>query len=130
MIICWRNCMIQLHYDTDVCEGLCEHDQIVCLAKAEMLVDEDARQIAETFKILGDPTRIKILHALSRRELCVCDISAIVAMGQSAVSHQLRLLRGARLVKYRKEGKMVWYSLDDAHISLLLAQGIEHIQHR
>ena len=122
--------MIQLHYATDVCEGLCEHDQIVCMAKAEMLVDEDARQIAETFKILGDPTRIKILHALSRRELCVCDISAIVAMGQSAVSHQLRLLRGARLVKYRKEGKMVWYSLDDTHISLLLAQGIEHIQHR
>lgn len=122
--------MIQLHYDTGVCEGLCAHDQVVCMAKAEMLVDEDARQIAETFKILGDPTRIKILHALSRRELCVCDISAIVAMGQSAVSHQLRLLRGARLVKYRKEGKMVWYSLDDTHISLLLAQGIEHIQHR
>ncbi|MDK9708313.1 MAG: metalloregulator ArsR/SmtB family transcription factor [Desulforhopalus sp.] len=122
--------MIQLHYDTDVCEGLCEHDQVVCMAKAEMLLDEDARQIAETFKILGDPTRIKILHALSRRELCVCDIAAIVAMGQSAVSHQLRLLRGARLVKYRKEGKMVWYSLDDTHISLLLAQGIEHIQHR
>ncbi len=122
--------MIHLHNDTDVCQGLCEHDQIVCLAKTEMLVDEDARQIAETFKILGDPTRIKILHALSRRELCVCDIAAIVAMGQSAVSHQLRLLRGARLVKYRKEGKMVWYSLDDTHISLLLAQGIEHIQHR
>ncbi len=122
--------MVQLLNDTDVCEILCEHDQIVSLAKVEMLVDEDARQIAETFKILGDPTRIKILHALSRRELCVCDISAIVAMGQSAVSHQLRLLRSARLVKYRKEGKMVWYSLDDAHISLLLAQGIEHIQHR
>jgi ArsR family transcriptional regulator, lead/cadmium/zinc/bismuth-responsive transcriptional repressor len=122
--------MIRPQYDKEVCEELCEHDQIVCLAKAEMLLDEDARQIAETFKILGDPTRVKILHALSRRELCVCDISAIVAMGQSAVSHQLRLLRGARLVKFRKEGKMVWYSLDDIHISLLLAQGIEHIQHK
>lgn len=122
--------MIRPQYDTEVCEELCEHDQIVCLAKAEMLLDEDARQIAETFKILGDPTRVKILNALSRRELCVCDISAIVAMGQSAVSHQLRLLRGARLVKYRKEGKMVWYSLDDNHISLLLAQGIEHIHHK
>jgi hypothetical protein len=73
--------MIQLHYDTDVCEGLCEHDQIVCLAKSEMLLDEVAGQIAETFKILGDPTRIEILHALSRRELCVCDIAAIVANG-------------------------------------------------
>jgi|SRR5665647_146576 len=114
----------------DACEQLCEHPQAICLAKAAMLPEEDARQIAETFKILGDPTRIKILHALSARELCVCDIAAVVAMGQSAVSHQLRLLRGARLVKYRKEGKMVWYSLDDAHIALLLAQGLEHIQHK
>ena len=122
--------MKHINDQRDVCEGFCVHDQIVCMAKTEMLPAEDARQIAETFKILGDPTRIKILHALSRRELCVCDICAIVAMGQSAVSHQLRLLRSARLVKYRKEGKMVWYSLDDAHISLLLAQGIEHIQHR
>jgi DNA-binding transcriptional ArsR family regulator len=121
--------MNQLHYDTDVCEQLCEHDQLVCLAKADMLLDEDARQIAETFKILGDPTRIKILHTLSKRELCVCDLAAVVALGQSAVSHQLRLLRGARLVKYRKEGKMVWYFLDDEHISLLLAQGIAHIKH-
>jgi DNA-binding transcriptional ArsR family regulator len=99
------------------------------LAKAEMLVDGDAQSIAETFKILGDPTRVKILHALSKRELCVCDISAVITIGQSAVSHQLRLLRGARLVKHRKEGKMVWYSLDDEHISLLLAQGIEHVKH-
>lgn len=122
--------MNQLHCETDVCEQLCEHPQIICQAKAEMLPDEDAKQIAETFKILGDATRIKILRALSNRELCVCDISAVVAMGQSAVSHQLRLLRGARLVKYRKDGKMVWYSLDDTHISFLLAQSIEHIKHR
>jgi len=121
--------MKQLHYETDVCEQLCEPSRHVCLAKAEMLVDEDAQLIAETFKILGDPTRVKILHALSKRELCVCDISAVIALGQSAVSHQLRLLRGARLVKHRKEGKMVWYSLDDEHISLLLAQGIEHVKH-
>jgi DNA-binding transcriptional ArsR family regulator len=113
-----------------VCEQLCEHPETVCLAKAAMPPEEDARQVAETFKILGDPTRIKILQALSTRELCVCDLAAVVTMGQSAVSHQLRLLRGARLVKYRKEGKMVWYSLDDAHISLLLAQGFAHIQHR
>jgi len=119
--------MKQLHNTTDVCEELCEHSQLICLAKAEIIADEDAHSIAETFKILGDATRVKILHALSKRELCVCDISAVVAMGQSAVSHQLRLLRGARLVKYRKEGKMVWYSLDDEHISLLLAQGIEHV---
>jgi DNA-binding transcriptional ArsR family regulator len=121
--------MKQLDFDTAVCEQLCEHDKNVCLAKAELLVDEDAQSIAETFKILGDPTRVKILHALSKRELCVCDISAVIAIGQSAVSHQLRLLRGARLVKFRKEGKMVWYSLDDEHIARLLAQSIKHISH-
>jgi len=122
--------MEQLHFTIDACEQLCEPSRHVCLAKAELLVDEDAQSIAETFKILGDPTRVKILHALSKRELCVCDISSVIAIGQSAVSHQLRLLRGARLVKHRKEGKMVWYSLDDEHISLLLAQGIEHVKHR
>lgn len=121
--------MSQLELESDVCERLCEPSRHVCLAKAEMLTERDAQLIAETFKILGDPTRVKILHALSKRELCVCDISAVIALGQSAVSHQLRLLRGARLVKHRKEGKMVWYSLDDEHISLLLAQGIEHVKH-
>lgn len=113
-----------------MCEQLCEHPQNICLAKSEMLSDDAVHQLAEIFKILGDSTRIKILHALSKRELCVCDIAAVVQMGQSAVSHQLRLLCGSRLVKYRKEGKMVWYSLDDDHISLLLSQGIEHIAHR
>lgn len=121
--------MEQLNYDTSACEQLCEPSRHVCLARAEMLVDGEAQSIAETFKILGDPTRVKILHALSKRELCVCDISAVIDIGPSAVSHQLRLLRGARLVKHRKQGKMVWYSLDDEHIALLLGQGIEHIKH-
>ncbi len=121
--------MSRLEFESDVCEQLCEPSRHICLAKAERLAERDAQLIAETFKILGDPTRVKILYALSKRELCVCDISAVVALGQSAVSHQLRLLRGARLVKHRKEGKMVWYSLDDEHISLLLAQGIEHVKH-
>lgn len=116
--------------ECDICEELCEHPQNVCLAKAEMLADDAVRQLAETFRILGDPTRVKILHALSKRELCVCDIAAVVQLGQSAVSHQLRLLRGSRLVKYRREGKMAWYSLDDDHIALLLSQGIQHIVHR
>ncbi|VBB07709.1 Hypothetical protein LUCI_2974 [Lucifera butyrica] len=119
-----------IEHECDVCEQLCEHPQNICLAKAEMLSEDAVHKLAETFKILGDSTRIKILHALSKRELCVCDIAAVVQMGQSAVSHQLRLLRSSRLVKYRKEGKMVWYSLDDDHISLLLSQGIKHIAHR
>jgi DNA-binding transcriptional ArsR family regulator len=115
---------------TDVCEQLCEHPQNICCAKAEMLSEEDAQQLAEIFKILGDTTRVKILHALSKRELCVCDIAVVVGMGQSAISHQLRLLRSLRLVKYRKVGKMAWYSIDDEHVSLLLSQGINHIEHK
>lgn len=115
--------------ESDVCSEICEHTQAIVLAKAEMLSDEIAQRVAETFKVLGDTTRVKILRALSTRELCVCDISAVVGMGQSTVSHQLRALRNARLVKYRREGKMVWYSLDDEHIYGLLLQGIEHVEH-
>jgi DNA-binding transcriptional ArsR family regulator len=122
--------MKELPGETDRCRQQCEPSQAICLAKAELLSDEDARQVAAIFKILGDATRVKILHALSRRELCVCDLAAVVAMGQSAVSHQLRLLRGLRLVKYRKEGKAVWYALDDQHVFSLLSQGIEHVTHR
>lgn len=115
--------------ESDVCSEMCEHTQAIVQAKAGMLSDKIAQRVAETFKVLGDPTRVKILRALSTRELCVCDISAVVGMGQSAVSHQLRALRNARLVKYRREGKMVWYSLDDEHIAGLLLQGIEHVEH-
>lgn len=117
-------------HDCDTCEQVCEHPQTICLAKAEMLPNELVQQLAEMFKILGDPTRIKILHALTKRELCVCDLAEVVQLGQSAVSHQLRLLRGLRLVKYRKDGKMVKYSLDDDHISTLFSQGLEHLNHR
>lgn len=121
--------MKELERECDVCEELCEHPQNICLAKTDAISEEEAQLAAETFKLLGDPTRLKILHILSKRELCVCDIAAVVQMGQSAVSHQLRLLRSARLVKYRKDGKMVWYSLDDEHINSLLQQGIAHIRH-
>ena len=114
----------------DICEQLCEHPQIICIAKKESISDNEAQQVAEIFKLLGDPTRVKILQVLTKRELCVCDIAAVIEMGQSAVSHQLRLLRNARLVRYRREGKMAWYSLDDEHVRSLLSQGIDHIKHR
>ncbi|WP_371381793.1 ArsR/SmtB family transcription factor [Sporomusa aerivorans] len=94
-----------------------------------MLDDRRVRELAEMFKILGDPTRIKILHALSRQEMCVCDIAETLGMNQSAVSHQLRTLRAARLVKFRKDGKEAWYSLDDDHVISLMCQGLEHISH-
>ncbi|PYR55636.1 MAG: hypothetical protein DMF91_23815 [Acidobacteria bacterium] len=84
--------------------------------------------LAETFKVLGDMTRVRILDALSRSELCVCDIARLLGLSESAVSHQLRLLRGMRLVRARRAGRMVFYSLDDQHIVGLFRQGLEHVQ--
>lgn len=115
--------------ECDICEEICYHPQTICLAKADLLDDDTVFRLAETFKILSEPVRIKILHLLSKRELCVCDIANTLQMGQSAISHQLRTLRGARLVKYRKEGKEAYYSLDDGHILSLLCQGLEHMNH-
>jgi DNA-binding transcriptional ArsR family regulator len=115
--------------ECDLCEELCEHPHTVCLAKAELIGDEQAQQVADLFKVLGDATRVKILQMLSKREMCVCDIAAVTEMGQSAISHQLRLLRSTRMVKYRKDGKNAWYSLNDGHIAILLQQGIAHSQH-
>ena len=94
-----------------------------------MINEEDAVKLSEVFKVLGDPTRIKILYVLSKFEMCVCDIADALDMTQSAISHQLRLLRAMRLVKFRKEGKSIFYSLDDDHIVQLFNQGMEHIQH-
>jgi len=92
------------------------------------LTDESATALAETFKILGDGTRVRILDAISRSELCVCDIARLVGLSESAVSHQLRLLRGMRLVRPRRDGRMIFYALDDHHIVALLEQGLKHVQ--
>jgi ArsR family transcriptional regulator len=107
------------------------------LTRAEMqkllasMVDPDtASDLAETFAALGDPTRVRILDSLSQRELCVCDVARLLGMTVSAVSHQLRYLRALRLVKRRKEGRNVRYSLDDEHIVTLFAQGLKHVRHR
>lgn len=96
--------------------------------KAKLLDIEETNQIADIFKLLGEPTRFKIILALIENELCVCDISAVINVSVSAVSHQLRLLKGARLIKYRKDGKMVYYSIDDDHINNLVDQLKEHIK--
>lgn len=115
--------------DREFCEVLCEHPETVRLAKKELIPARQAQQAAELFKVLGDATRVKTLQILVKRELCVCDIAAVIEMSQSAVSHQLRVLRGARLVKYRRDGKMAWYSINDKHVAGLLLQGIEHVRH-
>ena len=84
--------------------------------------------LAETFKILGDPTRLRIAYALAREELCVCDLAAVLGVSQSVVSHSLRALRQMRLVRYRKAGKVAYYALDDDHIAALLAEGFRHVE--
>jgi DNA-binding transcriptional ArsR family regulator len=115
--------------DPSVCAVRCIHAENVIRVKRHALSAEEITGLAEIFKALGDPTRIRILQALSECELCVCDLGAALGMTQSAISHQLRLLRTLRLVKGRKEGKLVFYSLDDDHITNLLAQGLAHIRH-
>jgi DNA-binding transcriptional ArsR family regulator len=90
--------------------------------------DRTVVELAETFKVLAEPTRIRILQAISDEELCVCDIAAVVNATQSAISHQLRILRSARLVKSRRDGKMVYYSLDDDHVRNLFEEGIRHLK--
>ncbi len=114
-------------------DGICEiaevNKDIVDRIKKDILPDLTIIRLSEIFKTLGDPTRLKIINVLSKQALCVYDISDILNMSQSAISHQLRVLRGLRLVKFRKEGKHVIYSLDDDHVLQLFSQGIEHISH-
>ncbi len=86
-------------------------------------------RLAETFSVLGDPSRLRIIHALSLHELCVGDLARLLAVSPSAVSHQLRLLRNLRLVKFRREGKVSLYSLDDDHVVSLISQGLAHVLH-
>ena len=89
--------------------------------------EEELSDLAEFFKVFGDSTRLKILYVLLSAEMCVYDIAAVLGMSQSAISHQLRVLKGSRLVKFRKEGKTVFYSLADDHVRKIIAQGMEHI---
>jgi len=113
-------------------DGVCEAHPLnaatVVAVQQQILSENDALQLAETFKVLSDPTRVKILHALSCAELCVCDLGVVLGMSSPAVSHHLRLLRALKLVKYRKEGRTAYYSLDDDHIETLFAQGLDHIR--
>jgi len=112
----------------DVCEIKSVDEKKVQRVKKSMLTDDEAAGLSETFSVLADPTRTKIIHALSKDELCVCDIAGILGASVSAVSHQLRVLRNRRIVKFRKNAKMVYYSLDDAHITTLFNEGLKHIR--
>ncbi len=111
----------------DTCQVECVHTEKVAEVVTKMEQEEILFQLADLFKALGDSTRIRILHALSFSELCVCDLATLLNMSSSAVSHQLRVLRGQKIVKYRKEGKNVIYSLLDFHVSALMEQGLQHV---
>jgi DNA-binding transcriptional ArsR family regulator len=104
-------------------------EAIVERAREDLLDDMLALGTAEIFHVLGDTNRIRILHLLSTREMCVCDLAEATGIEQSAVSHNLRLLRHARIVRFRREGKQVFYTLDDDHIAGLLRQGVDHARH-
>lgn len=103
------------------------HREVVEEVKKRLPQEETLYDLAEFFKVFGDTTRIKILCALFESEMCVCDLSALLNISQSAISHQLRGLKAARLVKFRREGKVIYYSLDDEHIKHIFDEGLKHI---
>lgn len=109
------------------CEFLCIHKDKVIEVLKSMPEDGALCDLAELFKVFGDSTRIKILYALKQAELCVCDLSSLLSMSQTAISHQLRVLKLSKLIKSRKDGKNVFYSLDDSHVDDILSLGEEHI---
>ena len=113
---------------TPCCEEEVVHQDAVEQVRALLPEDEILYDLAELFKIFGDSTRVKILYALLESELCVCDLAKLMEVTQSAVSHQLRVLKSSKLVKFRREGKTVYYSLADDHVVRILSQGMEHIQ--
>lgn len=103
------------------------HKDIINKVKENMIDEELLYDLSDLYKVFGDTTRIKILHVLSISEMCVCDISALLGIKQSSVSHQLKTLRQAKLVKYRRSGKVVYYSLDDTHVEEIFKQGLAHV---
>ena len=103
------------------------HEDVLARVKEKMPDEEPVYEVSELFKVFGDSTRARIICALNIEEMCVCDLAALLNMTQSAISHQLRILKTARLVKSRKQGKIVYYSLDDAHIGDIFAKAFEHV---
>lgn len=114
-------------YQPDCCEKTDVHEDLLSVAKEQMPPEDDLYDLAELFKVFGDSTRIRILFVLFGAEVCVCDLAEALQMTQSAISHQLKILKQSKLVKGRREGKSVFYSLADQHVRTIIAQGLEHI---
>ncbi len=114
--------------DVECCDFYQVHEKVVEAVNNNMPDEDELYDLAELFKVFGDSTRIKILYVLSEAEMCVCDIAQLLNMTQSAISHQLKILKQSRLVKNRREGKAVFYSLADSHVKTIISQGMEHIE--
>ena len=111
----------------EVCEVSAIHEDVLARVKAQMPQEEPVYEVSELFKVFGDSTRARIICALNIEEMCVCDLAALLSMSQSAISHQLRLLKVSRIVKSRKQGRVVYYSLDDTHIGQIFAMAFDHV---
>ena len=114
--------------DVECCDLYHVHEDVVQAVRERMPEEDKLYDLAELYKVFGDSTRIRILFLLLESEMCVCDIAQLLAMNQSAISHQLRILKQSRLVKNRRDGKSVFYSLADDHVQTILSQGMEHVE--
>ena len=112
----------------DCCEEDCIHENLLKIVNEKMPAETELYDLSELFKVFGDSTRIRILFVLFEAEVCVCDLANALNMTQSAISHQLRTLKANKLVKSRREGKSVFYSLSDDHVRTIIAMGLEHIE--
>ena len=119
--------MARKNASVERCDCTVIHDDIVEKTRKKLPDEELLFDLAELFKVFGDSTRVRIISVLLRAEMCVCDIAVLLGMSKSAISHQLRALRQTRLVKYRRSGKVVFYSLDDRHIGSIFSQGLAHV---
>ncbi len=122
--------MVVIDKETPECKTQFIHEETVQAVRESIPEEELLYELTDFFKTLGDATRIKILHALFVSEMCVCDLSSLLNISQSAISHQLRILRQTALVKYRKEGKAVFYSLKDEHVKQIIDQALQHTKER
>lgn len=115
-------------YTVECCDFIHAHEDIVERVRQELPGEDTLYDLTELFRILGDSTRVRILYVLFESEMCVCDIAQLLGMTQSAISHQLRALKNVRLVKSRRDGKTVFYSLADDHVKTIINQGLEHVK--
>ena len=111
----------------ECCETVEVHEELLEIVNKTMPVETELYDLAELFKVFGDSTRIRILYVLFEAEVCVCDLAQVLNMTQSAISHQLRILKQAALVKFRRDGKTIYYSLADDHVATIMKQGLEHV---